>query len=316
MKIQGTGLLRYLGFIKAYVGALYLEEESSIMDVLSDKPKRLEVEYFHALKGKDFGITTNKVIAKNADPQTLQRIQPQIDYHNSLYEDVQPGDRYSLTYIPGRGTELALNGKTKGIIKGADFASALFSRWLGEFPMNKQFSSDFLRSLRNDISIDKLIRMSSELPWKEREGFLRFLCPLCNEFHTATNPKTNLARCFRCQKNFIRSALHCVEAFGIRRLGGGQTAPQLLLDHGDLRPVLGEDDPAEIPDELVPVIGGLQRGDRHPDLRVSRCSTDPQESWKDQVPESRRAASRWLVYRSLCSILEAAKNSHKQGPAK
>ena len=24
MKIQGTGLLRYLGFIKAYVGAIYL----------------------------------------------------------------------------------------------------------------------------------------------------------------------------------------------------------------------------------------------------------------------------------------------------
>jgi len=35
LKIQGTGLLRYLGFIKAYVGALYLEEGSSLEDVLS-----------------------------------------------------------------------------------------------------------------------------------------------------------------------------------------------------------------------------------------------------------------------------------------
>ena len=144
MKIQGTGLLRYLGFIKAYVGALYLEEESFIEDVLSDKPKRLEVEYFHALKGEDFGISTNKVIAKNTDALTLEKIRPQIDYHNSLYEDVQPGDRYSLTYIPGRGTELALNGKTKGIIKGADFASALFSMWLGEFPMNEPFKKQLL----------------------------------------------------------------------------------------------------------------------------------------------------------------------------
>jgi len=127
MKIQGTGMLRYLGFIKAHVGALYLEEGSVIKNVLSDKPKRLEVEYFHALKGEDFGVTTNKVIAKNTDTLTLEKIRPQINYHNSLYEDVQPGDRYSLTYIPGRGTELALNGKTKGIIKGADFASALFS---------------------------------------------------------------------------------------------------------------------------------------------------------------------------------------------
>jgi len=144
MKIQGTGLFRYLGFIKAYAGAFYLEEGSSLKDVLSDKPKRLEVEYFHALKGEDFGITTNKVIAENTDALTLEKIRPQINYHNSLYEDVQPGDRYSLTYIPGRGTELALNGKTKGIIKGADFASALFSMWLGEFPMNKPFKKQLL----------------------------------------------------------------------------------------------------------------------------------------------------------------------------
>jgi hypothetical protein len=144
MKLQGTGLLRYLGVVKAYVGALYLEEENSIDNVLSDTPKRLEVEYFHALKGEDFGITTNKVIAKNTDSQTLKSIRPQIDYHNSLYEDVQPGDRYSLTYIPGRGTELALNGKTKGIIQGADFASALFSMWLGKFPMNRPFKKQLL----------------------------------------------------------------------------------------------------------------------------------------------------------------------------
>jgi len=144
LRIQGTGLLKYLGLIKAYVGALYLEEGSSIEDVLSDKPIRLEVEYFHALKGEDFGITTNKVIAKNTDAQTLERIRPQIEYHNSLYEDVQPGDRYSLTYIPGKGTELALNGKTKGIIEGAEFASALFSMWLGEFPMNEPFKRQLL----------------------------------------------------------------------------------------------------------------------------------------------------------------------------
>jgi hypothetical protein len=143
-KIQGTGLFRYLGFIKAYVGALYLEEGSSVEDVLSDKPKRLEVEYFHALKGEDFGITTNKVIAENTDSLTLEKIRPQVDYHNSLYEDVQPGDRYSLTYIPGRGTELALNGETKGVIEGAEFASALFSMWLGESPMNKPFKKQLL----------------------------------------------------------------------------------------------------------------------------------------------------------------------------
>jgi DNA primase len=68
--------------------------------------------------------------------------------------------------------------------------------------VGKRFSSDFLRSLRNDIHIDDLIRMELQLPSKEQEGHLRFLCPLCGEFHTATNSKTNLARCFRCGVNF------------------------------------------------------------------------------------------------------------------
>ena len=144
LKIQGTGLFRYLGVVKAYVGALYLSKGASVEDVLSDTPKRLEVEYFHALKGEDFGVTTNKIIAKNTDSQTLKSIRKQIDFHNSLYEDVEPGDRYSLTYIPGKGTTLALNGKAKGIIEGTDFASALFSMWLGKFPMSKPFKQQLL----------------------------------------------------------------------------------------------------------------------------------------------------------------------------
>ena len=40
------------------------------------------------------------------------------------------------------------------------------------------------------------------LPWKISEGYFRFLCPLCSEFNTATNPRTNLGRCFRCRRNF------------------------------------------------------------------------------------------------------------------
>lgn len=34
------------------------------------------------------------------------------------------------------------------------------------------------------------------------EGYLRFLCPLCRDFNTATKPETNLGRCFRCRRNF------------------------------------------------------------------------------------------------------------------
>lgn len=143
LRLTGAGLFRYWGF-KAYTGALYLEEGAPIEAVLSDTAKRIELEYRRAIKGKDFGPATDKSIAKNVDAQTYERLRPQIDYHNSLYEDVQPGDRYSLTYIPGRGTELALNGETKGLIEGAEFAQAVFSIWLGPKPINTSFKKQIL----------------------------------------------------------------------------------------------------------------------------------------------------------------------------
>ncbi len=143
LELTGTGLFRYWGF-KAYVGALYLEKGATADEVLMDKAKRIELEYRRAIKGKNFGPATFKILAKNLDPRMLDQLRPRIDYHNSLYEDVKPGDRYSLTYIPGRGTELALNDIPKGVIEGADFASAIFSIWLGPKPLNKTFKNQIL----------------------------------------------------------------------------------------------------------------------------------------------------------------------------
>jgi hypothetical protein len=144
LKLRGCGLLRYMVFVKAYVGGLYLPKDVPADQALSGVPKRLEVEYFHPIKGRDFGPATNKILAKNVDSETLERLRPKIEYHNSLYEDVKPGDRYSLTYIPGKGTELALNGVPKGIVKGSEFADALFSVWLGPNPIDKTFKKQLL----------------------------------------------------------------------------------------------------------------------------------------------------------------------------
>ncbi len=64
-----------------------------------------------------------------------------------------------------------------------------------------RFSSQELFELRNNIPVDILIRGHLQVPSKIRDGLFRFLCPLCNEFQTAVNPATNLARCFRCEEN-------------------------------------------------------------------------------------------------------------------
>ncbi len=68
--------------------------------------------------------------------------------------------------------------------------------------MRRRFSAQELFELRNSIPVDALIQDHLKMVVKKQDGQLRFLCPLCNEFNTATKRTTNLARCFRCEKNF------------------------------------------------------------------------------------------------------------------
>ncbi len=68
--------------------------------------------------------------------------------------------------------------------------------------MSKHYTADFLRMLRNQIPIDEVITDLLSLKVRNVNAILRFGCPLCSNFHTATNHETNLARCFDCQKNF------------------------------------------------------------------------------------------------------------------
>lgn len=144
LALSGVGVLRYLGLISIYDGALYLPPEVKPDQVLDDVSKRLEVKYIRSFKAEDFGPATIAGIKKNVDPKTYARLESRIAYHNALYEDIAPGDRVALTYIPFRGTTLEINGEVKGMIQGADFAEALFSMWLGEKPFDKAFKKALL----------------------------------------------------------------------------------------------------------------------------------------------------------------------------
>lgn len=67
---------------------------------------------------------------------------------------------------------------------------------------NRCFSSSQLYALRNEINVQMLIEKTLRIPCRVTKGCFRFMCPLCKGFDTAVNPKTNLARCFCCEKNF------------------------------------------------------------------------------------------------------------------
>jgi hypothetical protein len=150
LRLHGTGLLRYRILIKGYVAALYLDEsfdrEVTPSTVLGDTPRRLEIEYFWSIPSEDFEKATIEGVSRNVQPEMLGSLRGRIDRLNDLYKDVEPGDRYAITYVPGVGTELALNGRSLGVIEGADFSSAFFGIWLGNEALDDSLRNQLLAS--------------------------------------------------------------------------------------------------------------------------------------------------------------------------
>jgi len=144
LHLQGAALLRYLYFIEAYTGALYLPETADGSRALDDIPRHLVLEYRVAISAGDFAEATEKKIKDSVSDAVFQDLMPKIEALNRLYKDVVPKDRYALTYIPGTGTILTLNGTPLGTIEGAAFSRAVFSIWIGDNPIDKGFRDKLL----------------------------------------------------------------------------------------------------------------------------------------------------------------------------
>jgi len=142
--LRGVALLRYMIFIKAYVSAFYLNENFSEKDALGNVERRLVIHYFHSISAEDFAEATSDMIEENVSPDRFNALQPQIRQLNDLYQDVKPGDEYTATYIPGIGTELALNGKALGDVPGSEYSAAFFSIWIGKNPVDEGFRNKLL----------------------------------------------------------------------------------------------------------------------------------------------------------------------------
>jgi len=136
LPLRGAGRLVWMRMVTVYDAALYLPGDVVGKDVLRDVPKRLELRYHISIKGEKFGESAVPFLEKNVPREELARLKPRLEQLNRLYRDVKEGDRYALTYVPGKGTTLSLNGEPLGTIEGADFAAAYFTIWLGKKPIS------------------------------------------------------------------------------------------------------------------------------------------------------------------------------------
>lgn len=101
LTLRGTGMLRYMVFIKAYKGAFYLQEGKTADQATEGKAARcLVLHYFQPVKAGDFAKATREMIKKNVSSDRFSSLLPKIEEFNALYRDITPGDRYTAGIHP------------------------------------------------------------------------------------------------------------------------------------------------------------------------------------------------------------------------
>ena len=136
LELQGTGIKTMLLF-DAFAAAFYQSGDFN-GDNLGLFPKRIEVEYFITIPGERLKNYTVSKMKDNVTREEFKQISGKVELLEEYFVDLEPGDRFSLTYIPGLGTKFAHNGELTGIIDGSKFAHALFSVWVGKKPFDKK----------------------------------------------------------------------------------------------------------------------------------------------------------------------------------
>jgi hypothetical protein len=143
--LNGVGVRRWLIF-DVYEAALYLEQPSALPSVIlsSRQIKRLELKLFHGVGRDSLVEIIHRALLRNSAEQ-MEVLQARLVRLDRAVRDVRRGDRLSITYVPGSGTEIA-QGAEAVWIEGDDFAQALFSVWLGDNPIDGSLKRRLLSS--------------------------------------------------------------------------------------------------------------------------------------------------------------------------
>lgn len=135
----------YRMFFKLYEAALFTEKTATPEDILSAKvPFHLSFHYLRKIDKSIIRESAQKMLEKNLSAAEFDRIAVRVDQINAAYKTVNEGERSSLSYSPGAGTRLCINGMPVITIAGDDFARLYFQIWFGEKPISKPMKSSLI----------------------------------------------------------------------------------------------------------------------------------------------------------------------------
>jgi hypothetical protein len=137
LKLNGMGVrTKTMLKVKVYVAGLYLTTPShdAAAIVAVDEAKQVLMHFLYKKVEKDKLTEAWREGFANNSAAALPALKARLDEFCALWPDMASGERAVITYLPGTGTRLELNGKEAGVIPGKDFADAMFAVWLGTKP--------------------------------------------------------------------------------------------------------------------------------------------------------------------------------------
>lgn len=140
-KVDGQALvlngmaLRKKFIVKVYVASLYLSAKESQADKIlkADSPRQMVMNFLYAV-GKDKMVEAWSEGLANNTPNASADVKQAFAQLAGFMEDIPKGGKIVLTYVPGTGTKVEVNGKTKGTLPGKATADAILNTWLGPKP--------------------------------------------------------------------------------------------------------------------------------------------------------------------------------------
>jgi hypothetical protein len=132
--LNGLGLRKKF-FIKVYVGGLYLSSKTSnpASILVADSPRRMVMSFLYSVSKDQMCDAWEEGLEANT-PHPSADVKTGFKTLCSWMEPIPKGNRFVLTYVPGTGTMVEVNGKMKGTLPGKATADAIVSTWIGPKP--------------------------------------------------------------------------------------------------------------------------------------------------------------------------------------
>ncbi len=132
-----------------YVGGLYLQNKTHKLDeIIADNgPKRILLYCkTSSISPLTFINSFARGLSINNPPEVIKSLTNEIKSFQSVWKSnaIKQGDEIWIDYVPGVGTRVSINGKTKQTILGNDFYNAFLRAWLGKYPVNKKLKDAML----------------------------------------------------------------------------------------------------------------------------------------------------------------------------